>query len=366
MVNSGKAGETVETVDRVSASSRLKLLESTLDSISEGVLVVDRDGKTLFLNEAARRFVGPGFVELEPSDWSTGFGCYRDDRVTRYTTEDLPLVRAMRGEHVRDEEMFLKGGSNAPGVWLRVNCAPLLNSDGQLAGGILIFRDITARRQQHEVMQKFHHAVQRSTDCVFITDIKGRIEYVNPAFEKTTGYSAQEAIGQEPRILKSGHHDRNLYEALWSTILAGNVYSGTIINRKKSGELFHAEQTITPIQDRTGRPTHFVTVVRDITELKKAQAVEIEMRLAQKIQQNLYPTSAPKIEGFELGGVAYPADATGGDYFDFIPRARGSPGSRPSNMLIWCAIGRLWRSRAQKRGISCPPCTPGRMRKAAG
>ncbi len=323
MTNSSRSEEVPDANRGICTSSRLKLLESTLDSIDEAVLVVDRNGRTLFLNDAARGFVGPDFETLQPSEWTTALGCCRDDEVTPYSTEELPLVRAMRGEHVRDEDMFLRRQGEADGRWLRVNCAPLVGSDGRVEGGILSFRDITVRKRQGEVMQKFHLAVQRSTDCVFITDSTGRIEYVNPAFEATTGYSAREAIGQEPRILKSGLHGRNLYEKLWSTILSGNVYSGTIINRKKNGELFHAEQTITPIQNSGRRPSHFVTVVRDITELKRAQAREIEMRLAQKIQQSLYPRGAPAIEGFDIGGAAYPADATGGDYFDFIPLADG-------------------------------------------
>jgi sigma-B regulation protein RsbU (phosphoserine phosphatase) len=106
---------------------------------------------------------------------------------------------------------------------------------------------------------------------------------------------------------------------LWSTILAGRVHTGTVINRKKHGELYHAEQTITPIKDASGNLTHFVSVVRDVTALKRAEEREVELRLARVVQQKLYPSRPPRIRGFDVAGAAYPADVTCGDYFDFIP-----------------------------------------------
>ncbi len=107
------------------------------------------------------------------------------------------------------------------------------------------------------------------------------IEYVNPAFERLTGYTKEEAIGDTPRILKSGVHEQKVYEELWTTILAGNVFRAEMVNRKKSGELFHAEKTITPIRDEQGRITHFVSTDKEITERKRAEE-------ALKQQKDLY------------------------------------------------------------------------------
>jgi len=109
-------------------------------------------------------------------------------------------------------------------------------------------------------------AFEQTADHVMITDIEGVILYINPAFEKTTGYPAIEAIGQTPRILKSGKYDKSFYKNLWNTILNGRTFQGTIANKKKNGELYYTDQTITPIQDTYGQITHFISIWKDITE----------------------------------------------------------------------------------------------------
>lgn len=109
-------------------------------------------------------------------------------------------------------------------------------------------------------------ALQRIADNVMITDRQGTIEYVNPAFEATTGYRPQEAVGQNPRILRSGQHHTEYYHRLWETILAGKVFRATTTNKKKNGEIYYADQTISPIKDATGEIICFVSVWKDITE----------------------------------------------------------------------------------------------------
>lgn len=108
-------------------------------------------------------------------------------------------------------------------------------------------------------------AVEQTADNVVITDKDGVIEYVNPAFERTTGYAKEEVLGKTPRILKSGHHTAGFYRNLWETILAGETFKHIIINKKKNGELCYTDQTITPVKDAEGQITHFVAVWKDIT-----------------------------------------------------------------------------------------------------
>lgn len=302
---------------------RLGLLEAAMQQVAEGVIVVDREGRFLFWNEAAHRIVGMGPLGASPAEWSSAYGCFLPDTVTPYPSEQLPLTRAMRGEHVREAEMFIRNPNNPEGSWISINSAPLRGPKGELAGGVIVFRDVTARREADEVVRRLSKAVEKTTDAVFITDRNAVIEYVNPAFEAITGYAGEQALGQRPSILKSGRNEPGYYEGLWKSILAGNVHSGTLVNRKKSGELFHAEQTVTPISDEAGRITHFVSVMRDITVLKMAQAREVEMSLARAVQQKLYPLGAPELPGFDLAGAAFPASQTGGDYFDFLPAADG-------------------------------------------
>jgi len=120
-------------------------------------------------------------------------------------------------------------------------------------------------------LKKLSTAVAHTVSCIVITDREGVIEYVNPSFERTTGHTKQEAIGKTPRILKSGAHDRAFYEKLWKRIRSGQVFSAEFVNRRKNGEIFHQEQTITPVTDSGGKVTHFVSTGRDITERKEAE-----------------------------------------------------------------------------------------------
>src|SRR5207248_3818340 len=136
------------------------------------------------------------------------------------------------------------------------------------------------RQKAEDTLRKLSRAVEQSADLVIITDRTGVIEYINPAFEALTGYSPQEVIGQTPRILKSGQQTSELYEEQWRTILSGNVFRGTMINRKKNGDVFVAEKTVTPLRDNDGKVTHFISNDRDITERRR---LEIQLQQAQKM-----------------------------------------------------------------------------------
>jgi PAS domain S-box-containing protein len=302
------------------------MLEAALGQVAEGVIVADRNGTFVFWNEAARRIVGTGPLAGPPSEWSATFGCFLPDQVTPYPPDELPLVRAIRGEHVREAEMFIRNPNNPQGSWISINSAPLRDETGQPSGGVVVFRDVTEHRRSEEVVRQLSKAVEKTTDAVFITDSSGVIQYVNPAFEAITGHTEEQSVGQRPSILKSGQAEPGFYERLWKRILAGGVHSGALVNRKRSGELFHAEQTITPVSDPTGRITNFVSVMRDVTGAKRAQEREVEMRLARVVQQKLYPVRAPELEGFDLAGAAFPADHTCGDYYDFVPFPDGRLG----------------------------------------
>lgn len=120
-------------------------------------------------------------------------------------------------------------------------------------------------------LKKLKNAIEQSPDTVVMTDSEGFIEYVNPAASRITGYSAEELMGRNPRILKSGKHDRSFYKNLWDTIKAGRIWSGAIINRRKSGELYYEEMTIAPVVDEKGEICHFVAVKRDVTERVRAE-----------------------------------------------------------------------------------------------
>jgi PAS domain S-box-containing protein len=131
---------------------------------------------------------------------------------------------------------------------------------------------MTEHQHPQDILKKLSSVVEQTADNVFITNREGVIEYVNAAFEQLTGYSRDEAIGQTPRLLKSGRHDATFYHTLWQTILAGEVFRAVITNRKKNGELYDEEKTITPLRDEQGAITHFVSTGKDITEYRRAEA----------------------------------------------------------------------------------------------
>ena len=121
-------------------------------------------------------------------------------------------------------------------------------------------------------LRKLSRAVEQSADMVMITNREGIIEYVNPAFEALTGYSRQDAEGKTPRILKSGEQGPETYHELWKAILCGTVYRSILVNRKKNGELYYIEQSISPVRDTAGSITHFISNGRDLTERYRLEA----------------------------------------------------------------------------------------------
>jgi len=154
--------------------------------------------------------------------------------------------------------------------------------------------DITARkeaetklRESEARLRQLSSAIEQTADTVIITDREGTIQYVNAAFEGMTGYSAAEAVGRKPSLLKSGQHTPEFYEQLWRTIITGAPFRAVFVNRRKNGALIHEEETITPIKDERGNITHFVSTAKDITERRQAEAAlqqsEARLQQAQRI-----------------------------------------------------------------------------------
>ncbi len=141
--------------------------------------------------------------------------------------------------------------------------------------------EIASRKQAEAEKQLLFEAINQSSETVVITDPDGNIVFVNPAFERRTGYSKEEAIGRNPRFLKSGHHDLSFYQQMWNTIIGGQTWQGEFINKKKDGSLFIEKAFISPVFDASGKISNFIAVKLDITEQRH---LEEQLRHAQKME----------------------------------------------------------------------------------
>ena len=194
-----------------------------------------------------------------------------------HTGVSLPFI--LLTESANEQTVVDSIGS---GTW---NCVTKSHLDGatlvRTIRGTLAMHSMQQEQKTAEAaLRNLSRAVEQSADHVAVTDRQGIIEYVNPAFEALTGYSHDEACGQTMRILKSGDQGPEFYQDMWKTILSGNVFRGILVNRKKNGDLYYVEESISPVRDNKGEITHFISNGRDLTERLRLEA---ELRQAQKM-----------------------------------------------------------------------------------
>jgi len=253
------------------------ILLTTQQEVSlDAILVVDEGAHILSYN---RKFVEMWDIPAEVIDGNV------DEPVLSYvsaqvadTEEFLRRVKFLY-EHPTEtshDELLLKDGRV-----IDRNSAPMIGPDGKFLGRVWYFRDITERKlaeTEHELLMS---AIEQAVETVIITDPEGNIEYVNPAFEKMTGYTQAETVGKNPRILKSGEQSREFYRELWETISSGRTWTGVLVNKDKAGKTYTVESTITPVRDGNGRIVNYVEVNHDVS----AQLLmEARLRQAQKME----------------------------------------------------------------------------------
>ena len=213
--------------------------------------------------------------------------------VARVVEEELGLEAGGTADpgriRVLELEEYRKDGST---VWVENRLSFVRDAAQKAVGIISVSHDITERKQADAERERLLSAIEQAGEMFVITNSEGAIRYVNPAFEKVTGYTRDEVIGQNPRILKSGKQGPDFYRNLWQTISGGHTFKGRMINQRKDGTFFTEEATISPVRDPSGRIVSYVAVKRDITE---------NLNLAAQFQQ------AQKMEsvGRLAGGVAH-------------------------------------------------------------
>ena len=180
--------------------------------------------------------------------------------LSRKTQDDTLLQRTI------ELELNRKDGTT---VWTEVKASLIFDKYNHPVGILGVTRDISERKIALEELRKLSRAVEQSPDSLLITNTKAEIEYVNPALLKISGYSADELLGQNPRIFSSGNKTKSEYKALWHTITKGEVWEGEFQNKKKNGDLFWEAATISPVTDKNDKITHYLAIRKDITEQKR-------------------------------------------------------------------------------------------------
>lgn len=248
-----------DTNEKVKREEEHSVLGQIIDAtFNEVFLFSIEDYRFVFANQAAMNNLGYSLAELKrmaPYDIKPLFN--REQFI-----EYLMPIRTRRKKHVTFETQHERKDGSLYDVEIRMQ---LMNLNGQQLV-VVIANDITERKQQEQKKELLSQAVMQTDDMISITDSNGVIIYVNDAFCKHTGYSRQELIGQTNSQLKSGEHDVEFYQALWQTLISGETFKSTFVNRKKDGSLFFVDQVITPIFSEQNQLTHFVSTGNDSTE----------------------------------------------------------------------------------------------------
>ncbi|AFM24531.1 PAS domain S-box protein [Desulfomonile tiedjei] len=248
---------------------------ATFNTASVGIDLVAPQGTFLEVNSTLSEFLGYAPEELQ---CLTVFDVTHPEDIVRSKMLHEAMIQG-KTEGYRLEKRFLrKDGST---LWADVSVSALRDVDGTYRATVGVISDITQRKILEEARSRLAAAVEQAAETVEITDAQGTIVYVNPSFERTTGYSLQEVVGNNPRILKSGRHDNEFYRHMWDTITHGKTWTGHLINRRKEGTLFEEDVSISPVKADSGEITNYVAVKRDVT---KEVSLQRQLLQAQKME----------------------------------------------------------------------------------
>ncbi|MBL7648285.1 MAG: PAS domain S-box protein [Candidatus Hydrogenedentes bacterium] len=270
MLNSTIHDVSARRLSEVSLNKALTRYHTLLETVSDGIHVLNEEGELVEASSSFYRMLGyepgdPGLRHI--SDWESRWapGEYRPlmaDWLER--SECFETRHRCRDGQSIDVEINLRG--------ITIEGKNFLYASS---------RDISERRRMLENLSKLSKTVDQSPVSIVITNVAGDIEYVNPKFTEITGYTPEEAIGQNPRVLKSGDKAPEEYRQLWENITAGHEWRGEFCNRKKSGEVYWERALISPIRDSANTITHFLAIKEDITASRRTEMAlrESEARL---------------------------------------------------------------------------------------
>ncbi|MGZ8474555.1 MAG: PAS domain S-box protein [Candidatus Deferrimicrobiaceae bacterium] len=260
----------VEEIDCPAAS---RILATLIEASPLAIVAIDPEGVVTMWNPAAERIFG--WSEKE----ALGMGL---PIVPAEKQEEFRALRqrALSGEVFTELELQRRRADGSP-IVVSVSTSPLRRPDGTIYGIMSILMDVTERKAAEESRMRLTMAVEQAGECIVVTDTAGTIQYVNPAFERITGYGRTEVVGRNPRFLKSGRQNAAFYKGMWETIGRGEVWRGTFVNKRKDGALYEEDAVISPVRDPSGQVVNYVGVKRDVTDVRR---MEEQLRQAQKME----------------------------------------------------------------------------------
>lgn len=261
----GFQGRSIDITERKQAEEALKESEIRFKNLSnltfEGILIHNK-GVAIDLNESLTRILG--YTREELIGENVAKLCIVQDY-------HETIFQNIAKKYAKPYEVMgiKKDGTHFP---VEIEARDIKSNNSEFR--VIAIRDITERKKAEEANARLLRAIEQADETIVITDVEGTIQYVNPAFEKITGYSAEEAIGQNPKVLKSDQHDDAFYKNMWEELSRGNRWSGEIINKKKDGTLYVENTVISPVFDSQGIIVNYVAAKNDITEIKRLQELE--------------------------------------------------------------------------------------------
>jgi two-component system sensor histidine kinase/response regulator len=266
------------------AAARARL-QAVLDGASQvAIIATDPSGLITVFNRGAERMLGYSADEMLGRKTPvvlhvpTEIAAYAQDLSKpggrTFTGFDALVELARQGKYGEHEWTWVRKDGGHFTVALVVTT--LRDDQGILTGFLGVARDVAQHKRAEQELRKLSHAIEQSPVAVVISNPSAVIEYVNPQFARVTGYSVEEAIGQNPRILKSGLTPPETYQQLWDTLRQGGVWRGEFCNRRKNGELYWESATIAPLLAPDGQVTNYIAVKEDITERKRTEAAWAE------------------------------------------------------------------------------------------
>ena len=280
---------TARKAAEIEAQEKHEMLRAVLDSSADGIVVADPTGRFTLFNKAARELAGVGMFDTEPSQWGQDFGLFHPGTERMFTTEELPLYRAMMGESTDRVMMHVRNPTvPAEGRTLSVSGRPWLTPDGGISGGVVVFRDVS-HELRGESRARFQIGVLDAVpNAVLALDPEGRVVYWNRAAESLVGWSAGDLIGKRGRDLLLSEDERAQVDGIRAYVEGGGIYRGEFPARRPDGREVPILALATALRDPHGALTGFVVVGVDLSDLRTTQdalrARDAELRQFQKME----------------------------------------------------------------------------------